>query len=72
MTEVQEAEAGRMIAEILLLRHDLDDPHRWRTRDLDDPHRWRTTWGSKTDLGLFRSVARMVDEARAGKELKLR
>ena len=62
MTEKQEIDAGLAIARILQLRRDPDHP----------ATRWQTTWGTKTNLGLFRTVARLIDEAREGKELGIR
>lgn len=58
LTEAQEADFGLRIATILKLR-----------RDHEHKDRWQTTWGTKTNLGLFRSFVRIVDEIQTG-ELK--
>tara|TARA_Y100000310_G_scaffold192564_1_gene192518 strand:+ start:856 stop:1065 length:210 start_codon:yes stop_codon:yes gene_type:complete len=31
----------------------------------EHPDRWQTTWGTKTDLGLYLTVKRYIDEALA-------
>jgi hypothetical protein len=49
LTEEQEAQRGALLAEVLKLR-----------RDREHPDRWQTTWGTKTDLGLFRIVERIL------------
>jgi hypothetical protein len=45
------AELGLELAQILGLR-----------RDCDHEDRWRTGWGTKTNLGLFRTVERFIQE----------
>jgi hypothetical protein len=51
MTEAQEIAAGRSLAYGLKLR-----------RDKEHRDRWQTNWGSKTDLGLWRTVQRMIHD----------
>ncbi len=51
LTEQQEAERGALLAHVLKLR-----------KDSEHKDRWQTTWGTKTDLGLFRTVKRIVEE----------
>jgi hypothetical protein len=53
LTEAQEAERGALIAEVLQLR-----------RNPREQDRWSTTWGTKTDLGLFRTVKRLIEEGK--------
>jgi hypothetical protein len=60
LTEEQEIKAGYAIARILRMKH---DPEFIKSR-------WQTSWGSKTDLGVWRTVAGMVDDVREGKELE--
>lgn len=57
MDTTQEQIAGRKLAFRLQLR-----------RDPEHKDRWLTEWGTKTDLGLWRTVTRMVDELRAEAE----
>lgn len=49
LTEAQEAERGALLARVLKLK-----------RDREHKDRWQTDWGTKTDLGLFRTVERIV------------
>lgn len=56
MNEEQEREAGAELARVLKLR-----------RDTDHKDRWQTTHGTKTDLGLWRTIAGIVDEKRKEK-----
>lgn len=49
LSETEQAKRGAMLAEVLKLRH-----------DREYPDRWQTTWGTKTDLGLFRAIERIV------------
>lgn len=51
LTEAEEARRGALLAEILQLK-----------RQRKAPHPWNTTWGTKTDLGLFRTIARIVQD----------
>jgi len=51
LNEAEEARRGALLAKILRLR-----------RDRQDRDRWQTDWGTKTDLGLFRTVARIVED----------
>lgn len=49
LTEQEEERRGRLIAEALRLK-----------RDKKHENRYRTEWGTKTDLGLFRMMERLV------------
>jgi len=49
ITEEEQTRRGAILASILKLK-----------RDREYPDRWQTTWGTKTDLGLFRCVERIV------------
>jgi hypothetical protein len=51
LSEAEAARRGRLIAEGLNLK-----------RDRDYPDRWQTNWGTKTDLGLFRILARLIQD----------
>ncbi len=51
LTEAEEARRGALLAQILKLR-----------RDREYPDRWQTEWGTKTNLGLFRIVVRIVED----------
>jgi hypothetical protein len=55
-TEQEQAEMGRKLAKVFHMKR---DPQR---RD-----RWQTTWGNKTDLGLFRTIVGVVEEIKDGK-----
>ena len=57
-TEHEQALIGRKWAEILMLK-----------RDREYKDRWRTTWGNKTDLGLYRVICEMVRQANIWSEL---
>lgn len=49
LTEQEEEKRGKLLAEVLRLG-----------RDPIYEDRWLTTWGTKTDLGVFRVVKRIV------------
>jgi hypothetical protein len=49
--ENRQAELGLELAQILGLR-----------RDCDHEDRWATGWGTKTNLGLFLTVARFIEQ----------
>lgn len=49
-TEQEQAALGRRFAKTFGMR-----------RDKEHPDRWRTSEGTKTDLGLYRTVKRMLD-----------
>ncbi len=49
LTETEQVRRGDLLAEVLKLKHD---------RYYED--RWQTTWGTKTSLGLFRMIERIV------------
>jgi hypothetical protein len=51
MTEAEQARRGEMIAAALKLK-----------RDKDYPDRYQTEWGTKTALGLFRILKRMIQD----------
>jgi len=58
MDEREEARRGKLLAEVLGLK-----PLTKRTTDTAaDIGRYATTWGTKTDLGLFRTVKRIIEE----------
>lgn len=59
--EEHEAEAGRLLADALGLK-----------RSPDHSRRWTTSYGTKTDTGLFRTLASLIDDARAGRLDRLR
>ena len=52
-TEEHQAKIGNCIAQLLMLK---------KTREHKD--RYHTTWGTKTDLGLYLCVKRIIDEER--------
>lgn len=52
MTDKERAAIGRYLAEVLQLRH-----------DRDHPDRYPTTWGTKTDVGLYNTIYRIIHEA---------
>lgn len=56
LTEEQEIARGRMLAELLRLK-----PIKGEGWSVD---RYDTTWGTKTALGLFRTVAAVVNEGK--------
>jgi len=49
LTEAEEMRRGNLLAHVLKLR-----------RDVEYSDRWQTEWGTKTALGLFRSVERII------------
>lgn len=49
LTEAQETRRGELLAKVLKLR-----------KDREHPDRYVTEWGTKTPLGLFRAVSRIV------------
>ena len=51
LTEAQMAERGALLAKVLKLKH-----------ELEYPDRWQTDWGTKTNLGLFRIVVRIIED----------
>ncbi len=48
LSEQEQARRGQLLARVLMLKKKRDNG------------RWDTTWGDKTDLGLYRTVARIV------------
>jgi hypothetical protein len=54
--EAEEARRGALLSKVLKLRKDRECVDRWSTDC------WRTDWGTKTDLGLFRMVERIVKD----------
>lgn len=53
LTEAEETRRGELIAEVLGLR-----------RNPREQDRWLTTWGTKTSIGLFRTMKRLVEEGK--------
>ena len=53
ITEQEEIRRGELIAEVLCLR-----------RSPREQDRYLTAWGTKTDLGLFRTVKRIIEEGK--------
>jgi hypothetical protein len=51
LTETEETRRGELIARILKLKHSREYPDRYNTE-----------WGTKTALGLFRIMARLVED----------
>jgi hypothetical protein len=49
--DARDEKIGAKLAEVLQLR-----------RDKDRPDRWQTTWGSKTNKGLARTVQCIIEE----------
>lgn len=49
LTEAEEARRGALLAQMLNLK---------RSPEKD---RWLTQWGTKTDLGLYRSIKRIIN-----------
>lgn len=49
LTEAEQARRGKIIAQALHLKH-----------DREHPDRYQTDWGTKTDLGLFRMIERII------------
>lgn len=52
MTEDQENRAGALLAEALYLE-----------RDEEHPDRWKTAWGTKTNVGLVRTILAQIEQA---------
>jgi hypothetical protein len=52
VSEAEELRRGELLAEVLHLRK--------RKGPTDSEPRYQTTWGSKTALGLYRTVERIV------------
>ena len=50
INEAEETRRGQMLADVLDLPHSTE------------PGRYRTEWGSKTALGLYRTVKRIIEE----------
>lgn len=57
LSETEQARRGGLAARVLRLKRAA-----LVGRDRDD--RWRTEWGTKTDLGLFRTIERIVKEGK--------
>lgn len=53
LTEAEETRRGELLCQVLHLR-----------KDRENPRRYLTTWGSKTQLGIFRAVARIVTDGK--------
>lgn len=51
--EVEQAKRGALLAEVLGLK-----------RDKINKAHWATTWGSKTDLGLLKTIKRIIEEGK--------
>lgn len=51
LSEEAQAARGKILAEVLKLR-----------KDSEHKDRFQTTWGSKTEIGVFATVRRLVDE----------
>lgn len=51
MNEEQEIKKGEEWADILMLR-----------KDANNKGRYKTSWGSKTALGIFKTICRLVNE----------
>lgn len=51
--ETEETKRGALLAEVLGLK-----------RDKRNKAHWATSWGSKTDLGLFQTVKRIIEEGK--------
>jgi hypothetical protein len=51
ITEAEELKRGELLAEVLGLK---------QIRSGDEKGRYRTTWGTKTALGLYRTVERII------------
>lgn len=51
ITEAEEARRGELIAKALRLK-----------RDREYPDRYPTDWGTKTNLGLYRMLKRIVED----------
>lgn len=57
ITETEEARRGQLLADALGLKS-VRNQHGAHF----DPPRYQTNWGTKTALGLFRTVARIVED----------
>lgn len=57
LTETEEQRRGELLAEVLKLRK--------RQGPADPYPRYQTTWGSKTALGLYRTIERIVLDGEA-------
>lgn len=53
LTEEQQKERGQLIADVLKLR-----------KDPEHKDRYQTTWGTKTALGIFLVVERIIQEGK--------
>lgn len=53
LTEQEETRRGEMLALVLQLQ-----------KSQAEPGRYRTDWGTKTPLGIFRTVKRIVEEGK--------
>ena len=51
LTEQEQTRRGGMLADVLLLRK-------------DRLGRWPSAWGNKTDLGLYRTIKRIIEEGK--------
>lgn len=60
LTEQQEEQLGAKFAEILKLRKDREKSKRWEKKV------WQLTTGAKTDLGLYRTIKKMVLDIEEG------
>lgn len=57
LTESEETKRGELLAQVLELK-----PCKLDNGERLDPPRYHTKWGTKTALGLFRTVARIVED----------
>ena len=53
ITEEEEKRRGELIADVLMLH-----------RNPREQDRYSTAWGTKTDLGLYRTVKRKIEEGK--------
>lgn len=56
LSEAEETRRGELLIEMLGLKPVGRNHHEWGM----SPPRYNTTWGTKTALGLFRSVSRLI------------
>lgn len=58
LTEEEMARRGAELAKVLDVKKDWIDP---ATGKYYSPCRYKTTWGNKTDVGLYQTVKRIIE-----------
>lgn len=60
LTEEEQIAYGELFAKLLKMK-----------KNKEHKDRWDTAWGTKTNLGLYRTIKRLVEDAENKKEITL-